>query len=581
MRSANHAWLPEKLDFSGITASIDAKLPPDSYRVEGNAVYGGDEAGLLYGKFAYLRGFQGTSAPAVRNRALNHWDNMTGDVERGYAGRSLFFKDGKIDYDPKRIEGYAALMASVGINQISLNNVNVTPLSARLITEDFLPQLSQLAAIFAKYYIRLLISVEFSAPQSIGGLNTCDPLDGNVAEWWEKQAALVYKHIPNLAGFLVKADSEFRTGPAALGRTQADGANVIARALEPHGGLLYWRCFVYNCQQDWRDTKTDRPKAAYDHFYPLDGKFDDNVILQIKNGPTDFQVREPNSPLLTALKHTREAIEFQVTQEYTGHQIDLYALAPQWEEVFATLGDTKFDAVCAVSNVGSDDSWTGHPLAQANFYAFGRLAWEPALTAKEIIGEWTRQTFDGAAVAPIEAMLLKSREVYEKYNAPLGIGWMVNIGHHYGPSVDGYEYMKWGTYHKANHTAIGIDRTKSGTGLTVQYPPEVAAVYENPETCPENLLLFFHRKPFTYRLKSGKTIIQHIYDTHFEGADEAAEFLKIWESLKGLVAEDIYKNALERFKLQAENAREWRDVVNTYFHRLTAIDDEKGRKIYE
>ncbi|GHV07253.1 xylan alpha-(1-_2)-glucuronosidase [Clostridia bacterium] len=516
----------------------------------------------------------------MANCVLNHWDNMDGTVERGYAGASLFFKDGGICYDPARVKAYAAWIASCGVNQISLNNVNVTPRAARLITDELLPQLAELAEIFRAQGIKLLIAVEFSAPQSIGGLSTCDPLNAVVANWWVRQTAVVYQHIPDLAGFLVKADSEFRTGPAALGRTQADGANVIARALAPHGGNLYWRCFVYNCRQDWRDAETDRARAAHDHFQPLDGQFEDNVILQIKNGPMDFQVREPVSPLLLSLKRTKIALELQLTQEYTGQQIDLYAHAPQWSEVFDTLGGTPLAAVCGVANIGDGAFFTGHPLAECNMYAFGRLAKDPKADAGDIIRDWVREKF-GRDILELSDILIRSREVYEKYNAPLGIGWMVNINHHYGPSVDGYEYMKWGTYHRASHRAIGVDRTPGGTGYTSQYPAELAAVYENIDTCPENLLLFFHRLPYDYRLKSGKTIIQHIYDTHFEGAESAENFLWTWKGLKSQIPEDIYAEALRRFELQLENAREWRDVINTYFHRLTDIPDEKGRKIYD
>ena len=339
--------------------------------------------------------------------------------------------------------------------------------------------------------------------------------------------------------------------------------------------------------------KTDRPKAAYEHFFPLDGKFLGNVVLQIKYGPTDFQVREPNSPLLGAMTKTRQAIEFQVTQEYTGQQIDLYALAVQWEEVLNTpVSDTRLtqdlfgrevDTMVAVANAGDDVNWTGHTLAQANLFAFGRMAWDPKLTARQVTGEWVVQTFgnDPEVLEKLACMMLSSRSVYEKYNAPLGIGWMVTVGKHYGPSVDGYEYMKWGTYHRAGHKAIGVDRTEKGTGFTAQYHPFMNALYSDVATCPEELLLFFHRLPYDYRLKSGKTLIQHIYDTHFEGVEDVRGFIRTWESLKALLPPSVYASVSERLARQLENALEWRDVVNTYFLRKTGIRDEKGRYIHE
>ncbi|MCL2627216.1 MAG: alpha-glucuronidase [Oscillospiraceae bacterium] len=539
----------------------------------------------------------GTTPPPVnskiKERILNHWDNINGSVERGYSGRSLFFDNDNISYDPKRIRDYARFLASIGINRVCCNNVNVTPRAAQMITKELLPDVAGLAAIFREFDIRFIIAVDFTSPRLLGGQATYDPLDPAVISWWENAAKEVYAHIPDLAGFLVKADSEFRDGPAALGRTQADGANVIARALTPLGGTVYWRCFVYNCMQDWRDTKTDRPKAAYDHFFPLDGNFDDNVILQIKHGPSDFQVREPNSPLLGAMKNTNQAIELQITQEYTGQQIDLYALAVQWEEVFSSpVSDTQkmrdlmgkeVSAIVAVANTGLDINWTGHTLAQANLYSFGRMACDPSLTARTVLSEWVALTFgeNPALTQPMLDMLLKSRYTYEKYTCPLGLGWMVNISHHYGPSPEGYEFMKWGTYHRANFEAIGVDRTINGTGYTQQYHPHLTKLYTDLDTCPENLLLYFHRLPYSHKLKSGQTILQFIYNTHFEGVDEVEEFIRLWNTLRSLLPEAAFTSVLERLERQLENAKEWRDVVNTYFYRLTGISDEKGRLIYD
>ncbi|MCL2373397.1 MAG: alpha-glucuronidase [Defluviitaleaceae bacterium] len=591
-----------------ITLDIDASLPAEGYKIAANGgsinITGSCANGILYGVYAFLAkirmGEDASSinisdAPAVKMRILNHWDNGDGSVERGYAGRSLLWRDGKLGYDPERLKDYARLLASVGINQISVNNVNVRPLTARLLTDAGLADLVEVAAIFRPFGIRLIISVHFDSPCWIGGLQTSDPASPDVEKFWADAAARVYKAVPDLAGFLVKADSEFNLGPLAFGHTQDVGANVIARALQPFGGTVYWRCFIYNCLQDWRDTKTDRPKAAYDTFFPIDGKFEQNVVLQIKHGPSDFQVREPNSPLLGATKNTRQAIEFQVTQEYTGQQKDMYNWAVQWEEVFDMpfnetrstrdlVGANKeVEAVVGVNNTGDDENWCGHLMAQANLYAFGRLAWDPALTAAAITREWTALTFgtNPAVFNPIVDMMLASRLTYEKYNAPLGICWMVYPHHHYGPSVDGYEYTKWGTYHRADHVAIGVDRTSRGTGYVDQYQPHLRNIYANIETCPEEMLLYFHRLPYDYKLKSGKTLLQHIYDTHFEGVEEVRAFIKTWESLENLLPPDAYAQVRKRFDLQLENAREWRDIINTYFYRKTGTPDEKGRKIYK
>ena len=605
-----------------IALCIDETLPREGYAVEyfekipikGNFVTddyskpcikisGGCTSGLLYGMYNSLfRLWRGTDPksinfsdkPAVAMRIINQWDNGDGSVERGYAGKSLFWKDGKLGYDLARLKDYARLLASVGINQICINNVNVKDLTAKLLTDGGLKDLVKVAEVFRPFGIKLIIAVHFDSPCWVGGLKTSDPADAKVADFWKEAAARVYKAVPDLAGFLVKADSEFNLGPLAFGHTQDVGANVIAKALKPFGGTLYWRCFIYNCLQDWRDTVTDRPKAAYDTFFPIDGKFDSNVVLQIKHGPSDFQVREPNSPLLGAMKHTRQALELQISQEYTGQQKDLYNWAVQWEEIFDhpftesrttrdLVGhDREIEAVAAVANTGNDDNWCGHLMAQANLFAFGRMAWNPTLTADEITREWVALTFgsDAAIFEPIVKMMMDSRVTYEKYNAPLGIGWMVCIHHHYGPSVDGYEYMKWGTYHRADSKAIGVDRTGKGTGYTSQYQPYVRDLYEGLDTCPQELLLYFHRLPYDYQLKSGQTLLQYIYDTHFEGVEEVEGFIRVWESLKGHLPTEAYESVKAKLQLQLENAKEWRDVINSYFYRKTGIADNKGRKIY-
>ena len=357
---------------------------------------------------------------------------------------------------------------------------------------------------------------------------------------------------------------------------------MLARAVAPHGGRLVWRAFVYNCMQDWRDTHTDRPCAAYDTYAPLDGQFDDNVILQVKNGPFDFQVREPVSPTFYAMPRTHLALEVQLAQEYTGQQIDIYAMPPMWDELLEDLPPQTVSAVAAVSNMGRDANLCGHPFAALNLYAFGRYAWSPAPRAAEVIRDWVGLTYPGLTEderKTLAGLLLDSRSVYEKYTAPLGLCWMVSPNNHYGPSPDGYEYQAWGTYHKANRDAVGIDRTAKGTGYAAQYPPEMQAVYEDPATCPDELLLFFHRLRYDYVMRDGRTLIQRIYDDHFAGLEQTQ---KMAETLYALpLPEPDRTEARERMALQLNDAREWCDIVNTFFHRLSGVPDAHGRKIWD
>ena len=591
---------------------IDSNYKPEGFiiKISGKQIFitGQNENGLLYGVFKFLsllaqgklkNNLELDESPVSPLRMINHWDNFNGTIERGYAGDSFFYKDGNFNFNNQRIEDYARLLASVGINRVSINNVNVRENAKLLITEEYLCGASKLAAIFRKFGIRLFISINFGAPWSLGKLPTADPLDSKVKEWWKERAALIYKYIPDLAGFLVKADSEGEPGPFQYDRTHADGANMLADALKPFGGEIIWRCFVYNCRQDWRDSSFDRARAAYDHFKELDGKFNSNVILQIKFGPYDFQVREPVSPLFGALTKTRYVMELQITQEYTGHQIDLCFLPSVWQDImrFDTAhteksrimdliapykeGSSNIEGFAAVANTGLDNNWTGHTLAQANLYGFGRMSWNPSLCAKEIAEEWSVLSFGANNTAKeIENILLKSYQAYEKYNAPFGICFMVTPNSHYGPNIEGYEFSKWGTYHRADMNAIGIDRTPSGTGYTNQYSIKNSKMFSDPSTCPENLILFFHRLSYNFKMKNGQTLLQNIYDTHFEGYDEAEEMMRQWESLKESLENEVYEPVLSRFKKQLENAREWRDQINTYFYRKTGIGDFKKRKIY-
>jgi alpha-glucuronidase len=560
-------------------------------------------AGLLYGYFHVVR--RGESAfaadfparrhlPALRRRMVDHWDNVAvhpvvGQVERGYAGGSIFWRDGAPRGDLARVRGYGRLLAACGVNALAVNNVNVHTAEARLLT-DRLDAVAALADALRPYGIRTHLSVSFAAPVTVGGLATADPLDDGVRDWWARTTQRVYETIPDFGGYVVKADSEGQPGPFGYGRSHADGANLLAGALAPYGGVVHWRAFVYNHRQDWRDRSTDRARAAFDHFAPLDGQFRDNVVLQVKYGPMDFQVREPVSPVIAAMPATRVAVEVQATQEYTGQQRHLCYLAPLWSEVLGfrpwgpdgrTVAEVAAELV-AVSNVGDDPYWTGHPLAQANLYAFGRLAWDPALDPAAILDEWIDLTFPGAAghLRPaLHAMMDGSWRTYERYTAPLGVGFMVRPGHHYGPDVDGYEYTPWGTYHFADRDGVGVDRTRAtGTGFTGQYPPPWSDVYESLADCPDELLLFFHHVPYGHVLHSGSTVIQHIYDTHFAGVEQVARMRRAWDEVE--VDPALHARVRDRLDEQLRGAEEWRDQVNAYFFRKSGVPDAHGRRIY-
>jgi alpha-glucuronidase len=580
------------------------------------ALAGPTGVGVLHAVFRFLavvaargpvEGLSIVEDPAQPLRIISHWDNLDGTIERGYAGRSLFFRANRVRRDLARVRDYARLLASVGVNAVCINNVNVHVRESRLIDPGHLPRVARIAREFRPWGVRLFLSVNFAAPLQDGGLPTADPLDPGVRRWWRDAATRIYRRIPDFGGFMVKADSEGRPGPFAYGRTHADGANLLAEALAPHGGIVLWRCFVYNHRQDWRDRTVDRARAALDHFLPLDGAFADNVVLQCKNGPMDFQVREPVSPLFGALERTNLAMELQVTQEYTGQQRHLCCLVPQWKEYLDVdtaapvpggrpLTDARasraasgalfrrpLGGLVGVSNVGDDANWTGHDLAQANLFGFGRLAWNPDLPARHIVDEWTALTFgdDPEVTTALRGMLMQSWSVYESCTAPLGVGWMVNPGHHFGPSPDGYEYSAWGTYHHADCRGVGVDRTAAmGTGFAAQYRPGRAVQYESLSTCPDELLLFFHHVPYRHVLKSGKTVIQHIYDSHFDGAEAAARMAETWRGLHGLVDEPRWAAVMARLEEQRAHAAEWRDVINAYFHRKSGIDDERGRVVY-
>ncbi|AVT38517.1 alpha-glucuronidase [Plantactinospora sp. BB1] len=621
---------------AALAAEIGPGSEPDGLGPEGFAVARRDgvsvvladePAGLLHGLFHVVR--LGAAAfgadiavrrhrPAMRLRLVSHWDNVDvhpvmGQVERGYAGGSIFWRDGAPRRDPDRVRDYARLLAACGMNALTVNNVNVHGTATRLLT-DRLDDVAAIADLVRPYGIRVHLSVNFAAPFVLGELPSADPLDDDVRAWWCKAAAQVYERIPDFGGFMVKADSEGQPGPARYGRSHADGANMLADALAPFGGIVHWRAFVYNHRQDWRDRSTDRARAAYDHFTPLDGRFRENVVLQVKHGPMDFQVREPVSPVLAAMPNTRLAVEFQATQEYTGQQRHVCYLGPCWSEVLrfapwgpggptvasvvaGSAGDGAGDGgasagggLVVVSNVGDDRYWTGHPFAQANLYVAGRLAWAPDLDPLAVLDEWIELTFTPSATGDPEllrgtlhALLDDSWRTYERYTAPLGVGFMVAPGDHYGPDVDGYEYSRWGTYHFADRYGVGVDRTRAtGTGFTGQYPQPWADRYEFLETCPDELLLFFHHVPYQHVLHSGSTVIQHVYDTRFAGVEQVVEMVRRWQRIgtAGLVDPALHARVTERLAEQLRSAEEWRDKVNTYFLRKSGVPDAHGRRIY-
>src|SRR5579871_267254 len=587
------------------------QLPPEGFRIARERmgkhtlwiIEGGTPPAELFAVFRLLEKIatlnpqlESTEAPSAPVRWVNQWDNPDGSIERGYAGRSIFFDASHVRSDLTRAAEYARLLASVGINGCTVNNVNS---DLRTLTPEILHEFARIADAFRPWGVRLSLSVDLSSPQVVGHLPTFDPLDPTVATWWQKKVEEIYTLIPDFGGFVVKADSEGRAGPSQYGRTPSQAANVLARALQPHHGVVLYRGFVYNHHLDWQDLKADRARAGYDNFASLDGTFEPNVIIQVKHGPIDFQIREPVSPLLAALQHTSQAIEVQTTQEYTGQQRHMVFLIPMWKTALDTdlraqnrstpvkeivTGKSfhqPLGGFVSVVNVGLDANWLHHPMAMANLYGFGRLAWNPDLTSEQIIDEWTRLTFGNnpKVVDTVNHLQLDSWKVYEQYTGPLGIGTLTDIiGVHYGPGIESAERNGWGQWLRADHEGAGMDRTvATGTGFIGQYPPELARVYESLATCPDELLLFMHHVLFTHELHSGKTVIQHIYNSHYEGAATAATYAPRWESLHGLVDNQRFGETLKLFQYQAGHAMVWRDAVSEWFFHLSGIPDAQGR----
>jgi len=589
------------------------KLPPESYtlgpKTEGAShrfiVLGADARGELYGAFHLLE-LVGTERPIPTKpttgfpsspiRWVNQWDNLDGTIERGYAGRSIFFDNGHVRSDLTRVHDYGRLLASIGINGVTVNNVNS---DLRTLSSDMIVEFARIADQLRPWGVRVSLSVDLSSPQVVGHLPTFDPVDPTVIAWWQSKVDEIYKAIPDFAGFVIKADSEGRVGPSQYHRTPAEAANAVARALKPHGGIVLYRGFVYNNHLDYNDLKADRARAGYDNFHALDGKFEPNVVIQVKHGPIDFQVREPVSPLFAALQHTSQAIELQITQEYLGQQRHMVFLVPMWKSMLdadlrANNQGTPVKEIVegksfhqplggfvGVANVGLDANWLHHPMAMANLYGFGKLAWDPNLATDQILDTWTRLTWGNnpTVVATINELQRHSWHTYEQYTGNLGIGTLTNIlSYHFGPGIESAERNGWGQWFRADAQGIGMDRTvATGTGYIGQYPPELAKVYENVNTCPDDLLLFMHHVPYTHVLHDGKTVVQYVYDAHYEGAATAQTYVPRWQTLHGLIDDDRYNETLKLFTYQAGHAIVWRDAVTRWFQKESSVPDKQGR----
>lgn len=541
--------------------------------------------GLLYGTFALLRRVQMRepvdqlnirSAPAYPLRILDHWDNLDGSVERGYAGRSIWNWRSLPKIDQLYVD-YARANASIGINAAVLNNVNADP---KVLTALYLKKVAALANLFRLYGIRVFLSVRFSSPIEIGRLKTADPLDPAVAAWWRDKADEIYRLIPDFGGFLVKANSEGQPGPQDYHRSHAEGANVIADALRPHGGTILWRAFVYG------NSAEDRAKQAYDEFRPLDGKFRENVILQVKNGPIDFQPREPFHPLFGQMPRTRLALEAQITREYLGQNTGVAYLAPMWTEVLdadtcsphcGTAVFATISAMAGVSNIGSDRDWTGTNFDQANWYSFGRLAWNPRLSAQQIASEWTRLTWsnDARATKPIVSMMMESRNAAVDFMTPLGLAHQMATDYHYGPApwVCDLKQPSWNPcyYNRANANGIGFDRTESGSDAAAQYAPPVAARFANLEAAPDEYLLWFHHLPWTYRMRSGRTLWDELVNHYDKGVVEAAGMSRTWASAQPYVDPERWGAVESDLSREFDEARWWRDASIAYFQSLSKL----------
>ena len=569
-----------------IQLSIDAAMPQDAYRIapstgSGTAtITAGSETGLLYGAYALLRGEQGYSAPFWRLRILNHWDNLDGTIERGYAGLSIFWdlENGQPKaVNPALIREYARANASIGINGTVLNNVNASP---KMLSATYISLVKTYADILRPYGIKVYLSVNFASPMSIPakGFNkgrvvkTADPLNPQVKAWWKAKAKEIYELIPDFGGFLVKANSEGQPGPFDYNRTHADGANMLADAVKPYGGIIMWRSFVYGAKHKGED----RVKQAVSEFAGLDGQFRDNVILQSKNGPLDFQPREPYAPIFDNIRQTKQMAELQITQEYLGQSRHLVYLAPMWREFFGYVAPERLVGIAGVANIGLDTNWCGHHFSQANWYAFGRLAWNPNLTSEAIATEWLTATFtpkDSSLFtlhSSLLSVMLRSREACVDYMMPIGLHHIFKFDHHYGPEPDGFipTYpIEWCPvyYHQADSLGIGFNRTHTGSDATAQYREPYCSLYDDVSTCPERYLLWFHHVPWTYRLKSGRTVYEEMQYRYTRGVKEVEDFIRIWREAKPLIDDQRWQEVDTRLQHQLDNAKEWRTTCLDYF----------------
>lgn len=554
-------------------------LSEEGFRIAGHrrgiTIESPSPAGLLYGVWRLLREkatgrigdageFEITDNPALGVRVLNHWDNPDGTIERGYAGRSIWQWDSLPSVVSPRYRDYARANSSVGINGVVLNNVNASP---SVLSRENLEKVKVIADILRDYNIKVYLSVNFASPMALDSLPTADPLDEEVRRWWRDKGNEIYSLIPDFGGFLVKANSEGQPGPCDFGRTHAEGANMLAESLRPHGGTVMWRSFVYS------PSDADRAKQAYMEFKPLDGKFGDNVSVQIKNGPIDFQPREPYSPLFGAMTSTPCMAELQITQEYLGQANHLVFLAPMWKEFFSYVDPSTLSGVAGVANIGDDINWCGHPFGAANWYSFGRLAWNPELTSEEIAEEWLRQTFVNVPEAELPlltGMMTSSREAAVDYMMPLGLHHIFAFGHHYGPEpwcdVEGAR-EDWlpRYYHRADSTGLGFDRTVSGSDAVSQYPASFAGKVGNLSECPEEFLLWFHHVPWSHRMKSGLTLWEELCRRYDRGVTSVRDYQKTWARMRPYVDEERYLDVERRLQTQARDAQWWKDACLLYF----------------
>ena len=549
------------------------------------------DMGVMYGVFHFLRLLQTqsdikelniTQVPKLQRRMLNHWDNLNGTIERGYAGYTLWDWQRLPGYIDPRYRDYARANASIGINGTVLNNVNA---NARSLTTEYLIKAAALADVFRPYGIRVYLTARFSAPKELRALNTADPLDPEVRQWWKDKVKEIYKYIPDFGGFLVKANSEGQPGPQDYKRTHADGANMMAEALEPYGGIVMWRAFVYE-----NSRNVDRAGNGYEEFKPLDGKFNKNVFVQPKNGPIDFQPREPFHPLFGAMPQTPLMLEFQITQEYLGYATNLAYLGPLFEECLDADTYTKgkgttvanvledynrshgISGIAGVANIGTDINWCGHLFGQSNWYAFGRMAWNPELSSEEVADEWLRMTFNNntSFVNPIKEMMQQSRETVVNYRNPLGLNHIMNFATHYGPGP-WYKDPHWDAkdYHKADETGIGVDRTSKGSNVVNQYAKPLAEILENLNTCPQKDLLWFHHLPWDYKMPSGKILWDELVAYYYKGVDEVRGMRKLWDSMEGKIDAERFNHVKQLLKVQEDEAIWWRDGCVLYFQTFS------------